>query len=356
MAPSHWYLYASHYSPDFATFLSPFQHGISIKHGLHYLAHSVIADSQSLMLGGSPDSPGTHVLLQLDIKNMFNTMSRIHIRSQLQLHFPDLIYLFDTLYEAPNICHYQDSTQAWSSFPQFEGLTQGCPLICLLATLGLHTVLLECQHTLDSLPSPSSSQHPPLLQRAYIDDVTSLLPPFAIIPYLTTFKKFGEPIGAYLNLSKSTILSTLNPTIPNLDPSLLPALSHLSDTSHLVNGTRLLGYPIGSPSFINDYLNTAAINFRRHSQCIQVGLHNLQSKAQLFRQCLQATIPHLLFSDVLLNAPLNDPLLPYSWNSPFLSHIQTTSTAFYCHLLCPEHTSSLAPDTPAWSILHLPAS
>ena len=176
-------------------------------------------------------------MLQLDITNTFNSISRHHIASQSAL-----LPFFNSLYASSNTCFYRDPSLEWCSFSQFEGVTQGCSLSGMLACLGLHPVLQECHLTLSSL-----SPERPSLQLAYMDDVTSVLLPSEVPPYIHTFQQFGSPIGASLNFAKTTLLSTLDPITPNTHPALPSALSLLAPDSHLIHGTCLLGTPLGSP-------------------------------------------------------------------------------------------------------------
>jgi hypothetical protein len=165
-----------------------------------------------------------------------------------------------------------------------------------------------------------------------MDDITSVLQSDEVAPYLQTFQQFGDPIGASHNLSKTTLLSTLDPTTPNTHPSLPTALSLLAPASHLIHGTRLLGSPLGSPAFIASFLHNAAIRFRRHVNCIMKGIPSLQAQFQLFRFCAQSTLPHLLSTDFLRSYSARPPDLvspsPFAFTSPFITHLNETTSSF----------------------------
>ena len=54
------------------------------------------------------------------------------------------------------------------------------------------------------------------------------------------------------------------------------------------------------------------------------------SSAQLFRFCTQSTLPHLLATDVLRAfsaRPPDSPLSPFTFSSPFIAHLQATTTS-----------------------------
>ena len=169
---------------------------------MQFITHTITAQAHS-SLPCPADPLAQHVVLQLDIQNMFNSITRNHILTQLHTKFPVLLPFYISLYSSANTCFSRDPSCTWRSFPQHEGVTQGCSLSGMLACLGLHPVLQECQHTLSSL-SPES----PSLQLPYMDHITSVLRPPEISPYVRTFQQFGEPIGALLNLSKTMLLST----------------------------------------------------------------------------------------------------------------------------------------------------
>jgi hypothetical protein len=70
---------------------------------------------------------------------------------------------------------------------------------------------------------------------AYIDDAAALVPPKDSNFAFKQFDELGKPRGVHLNLIKSIILSTLDPTKPMLHPALDQVLSKLkpSKWSHL---------------------------------------------------------------------------------------------------------------------------
>ncbi len=222
----------------------------------------------------------------------------------------------------------------------------------MLACLGLHPVLQECHETLVML---HPSNLPP--QLAFVDDITSILHPTDV-----AFQQAGAIIGATLNLKKTTLLSTLDPSFPNTHPSLPKALAVLSPTSHLLHGTQLLGTPIGSPPFITSFLEDAANTFCQQVYCIMKGANSLQeAQFQLYHFCAQSTLPHLLSTDFLLACTARPADTPPSYPSfqlhlPIYSHLQATTSLFLAHLFHPLLLGSLTPSSASWQIAHLPTS
>ncbi len=344
-------LLTTHFSPQFAQHLRPYQFGIAIHSGMQFIIHTLTAQTQTL-LPSSTNLLGDHVLLQIDITNMFNSISREHILSQLSSHFPTLIPYFQSMYDLPNTCYYCDKSNQWCSFTQPEGVTQGCSLSGMLACLGLHLVLQHCKQTLIA--------HTPIntpTQLAYMDDVLSVLPASTVTPYLPTFQHKGSCIGASLSPKKTMLLSTMDPTVPNSHPALMAALQHLSPESHLQQGTQVLGTPIGSPAFITTFIQESAVVFDRQVKCIMQGVKSLQVQFQIFRFCAQSTLPHLLATDFLLQFSARPPDLntfdPFSFSSPLLDQINASTSAFLDHLAFLPASSPFVPSPPAWCICHL---
>jgi hypothetical protein len=93
---------------------------------------------------------------------------------------------------------------------------------------------------------------------AYIDDLSCLVPPEDSLFAFDWFDELGASQGIYLNLSKSMILSTLDPTKPMHHTVLEHALSKLKPSNHLQNGVVYRGTHIGNLNYIETALTNAA--------------------------------------------------------------------------------------------------
>eukprot|EP00797_Seminavis_robusta_P007318 Sro14_g010511.1 (364) ;mRNA; f:70576-71733 len=117
---------------------------IAVKGGLDFMVD--VARTQLHRFVSCPDP--SRALLLLDIKNMFNEVSRVAVRDFLveSPEFSCLVPLYDLLYSTPNKCHYFDDNNDLQYFLQQEGHAQGCPIaptmsvfnLCLLLKLALH--------------------------------------------------------------------------------------------------------------------------------------------------------------------------------------------------------------------------
>ena len=181
----------------------------------------------------------------------------------------DLVPIFNLLYFHDNIVWYQHPDGLWDFFHHKEGFTQGCPLSIVFACKVLHPVLQKLKTALDSCAQSCvtlgdlgddgiGSQTP--IGNCHND--CSLVLPFADIAFVIDFWEHeGPPSGLCMNRDKNKILYMLDPTIMPNNPALHNALSCFKPTSHLTHGITVLGTPIGSPTFIYQYLMDAAHTF-----------------------------------------------------------------------------------------------
>jgi hypothetical protein len=117
---------------------------------------------------------------------------------------------------------------------------------------------------------------------AYIDDAAALVPLEDSNFAFEQFDKLGKPWGIHLNLDKSIILSTLDPTKPMSHPALDQALSKLKPSNHLHNGVIYFGSPIGNSDYVANALMEAAKRFDIRCKAMQNQLEDLQTQMVLF--------------------------------------------------------------------------
>jgi hypothetical protein len=305
-----------------------------------------------------------HVLL--DIINMFNAVSREACRSALEEHdeFRALLPLFDLLYSSNNLCWYRKPDGTFATFEQAEGFAQGCPLSPFFASIVLHILLTNLNSELRSRALtrrvnktfPGDDNLGSLAQtKSFIDDTTILLPYCDITWFLSTFAKLGEPLGIVLNRTKTKILTSITSISPIFNQSiseddahhLCSALSTLGKNSELLQGTRFLGQPLGSSDFACTFLTNKASDYVEATTRLLDRLCDTQTQCSLFKNCTQASVPHLLASDVYYNLDLNNPPELSKWSSPFTDAIINADHHFLSHVLntpypMPEHALFIA--------------
>jgi len=349
------------YSADFAAVLWPFQFGIAIPGGMELLTHTIQGLLYKFLPGSPAPSSASRALLQLDIVNMFNATSRLDCKAELDKDMPELVPIFDLLYHKPNVVWYQCPDGSWDSFLHREGFTQGCPLSVLFACKVLHPVLVALKAELDqraqerlSHGDAGDNQHGSKMAiGAYLDDTTLVIPLCDISFALEHFATHGRPRGLILNMDKTKLLTTLDPQIlPDDNTQLQPALTLLRSANCLTRGTVLLGTPLGSPTFVHESLLSAADTFAARCKALENQVDDLQTKVSLFRNCLQATVPHLLAADVALRTPSAlHPVDPFAWTSPFLDHLNTTTACFLAHI-SGHSVNKFDPGSAQWILAH----
>ena len=88
-----------------------------------------------------PHAP-SRCYISLDLKNMFNEVSRNKIFEIVEAKFPELLPLIALLYKNPGTVFYRMIDGSWQTQAMEEGVNQGCPLSSILAALVLQEVLV----------------------------------------------------------------------------------------------------------------------------------------------------------------------------------------------------------------------
>eukprot|EP00957_Ditylum_brightwellii_P131306 10014688-Ditylum_brightwellii.AAC.1 len=98
----------------------------------HLVAFALIAECQRYVFCTQQQINNDQLLqkclLSLDLKNIFNRMSREKCRQILKDKFPHFVCLFDSLYKQANKVWVRKADGTIKEFLQYEGYAQGCPL------------------------------------------------------------------------------------------------------------------------------------------------------------------------------------------------------------------------------------
>ncbi|MGH7973966.1 MAG: hypothetical protein ACREBR_00470, partial [bacterium] len=310
--------------PYFAKFLAPYQWGIGVPNGMEFIYHTTkrlvdryVSRSEEEMR----TNPPTRALLQLDLRNMFNSVSRKKARQMIRLHFPQLLGLFDLMYLLPAQVWFQLPNGEWNNFLQIEGFPQGCPLSPFFAALVLHCILLPLDTELRSRASnrlyngdPGDDGFGSLTDLfAFLDDTSSVVPFGDLLFLLRRFVEMGHPLGCHLAQGKCTILSSTCGVSPryflssdhryNLDQVLTTYCG--GQSGELLYGTRLLGFPLGNQSYVSDFLNKTTTELQTATTTLNNCITCPQLKFILFKSCVQPKIAHLELPDILFTPQPN---------------------------------------------------
>ena len=222
-----------------------------------------------------------------------------------------------------------------------EGVNQGCPLSPIFATLVLQRILGPLDAKLQQRARERLQNGDPgddglggqahLL--AYMDDISSMVIHEDVQFFCEEINTMGKTRGCFVNPHKTRILTSCTghsilPDIQAANPNLAKDIEHTiakystkpspngpNIPVELTSGFRLLGSPIGSTTFANEFFDDQLKEMERTAHSISTHIPDLHTRLKLFTQCITQKIPHLLDSDVLHNHSnefLNEEW--YNWN------------------------------------------
>ena len=144
-------LTASHimasYRQRFAIDMLPLNYAIGVDGGMDFIVKTVqLGIEKHISLPQSRNELPTRAAVFLDLKNMFNNISREELMNIIAADYPELLAIANLLYHDPGGIHYRWEDGSWRKTHMQEGVNQGCPLSSLFATLVLLRVLrpLNC--------------------------------------------------------------------------------------------------------------------------------------------------------------------------------------------------------------------
>ena len=326
------------YRSKFAEYLLPFNYAIGVNGGIDIITNTMRLGVEKYItnLENSGRFP-SRALVSLDIRNMFNAISREKLRELVRAKFPELVAFADLLYKKDGSTGVKLVDGRWRYIPVQEGFSQGCPMSPVFAAIVLNEILTKIDSELrekaahrknNSLTDDGEGGLPLIM--AYVDDCNALLPHEDVLDFLEAFKKYGEPLGAVLNTEKTRILTTCknNSLIDrmrnshrahgrtDLINSLETAIKRFSKNKdgsmcEVQDGLRILGVPIGNNDFCKSFINKQLEKAKNDATTILEGLDDSQTKLQVFRQCTVHKMTHLFTSDVL-SSKMSD--LPKNWH------------------------------------------
>ena len=338
----------SEYSATFAEHLLPFNFAVGVGGGCDVVAKTIqLGVDKYITTPINKNGIPTRALVSLDIRNMFNAISREKLREIIAEEFNTLEGFADLLYEEAGETFVKLENGTWKIISVEEGFSQGCPCSPLFAALVLNIILRRLQRELDTKSQArqligdkgDDGKGTVTLTAAYVDDCNSLIHLGDVEFFLNRFRELAEPLGAVLNTEKTRILTSTdgttttskllsddNPVNVSIGQSLQRAISNYSTTIkdgtrlpvevEVVDGLRVLGVPVGSPAFCKNFMLKCIKKAMKDSQALLAGLDDLQTILRLFSTCTVHKMTHLFSSDVSAADPNDLPQNFYLWGSP----------------------------------------
>jgi hypothetical protein len=359
----------SEYSSSFAEYLLPFNFAAGIGGGCDVIVKTLqLAVDKYIAQKEKDGELPSRALVSLDIKNMFNAVSHERLREIISAKFPTLEAFADVIYEDSGQTFVRLENGEWEIIQVTEGFTQGCPVSPVFAAIVLNDILSTIQQELNLRAEQRKVNGEPGddnlgtlgITLAYVDDCNVLLHHEDVLFFLDRFKHLAEPLGAVLNTEKTRILTSttgsslvskllLHPQMRmNMRGKLLEqAISKYSvkmidgipSPVEVTDGLRVLGAPIGSARFAQEFMHKILHNAINDSQQLLDGLEDIQTMMRLFSSCTVHKITHLFGSDVF-HTPLNAmPTLFYLWESTLCNSFTQMVENFICQLTIMSTTS-----------------
>lgn len=345
---------------QFAEYLLPFNYAIGVNGGIDIITTTLRLGMEKFIIN-KEDRCGfpTRALVSLDIRNMFNAISRQKLRQIIRTKFPELESFAELLYQKEGRTGVKLEDGRWTYIPVREGFSQGCPMSPVFAAIVLNDILTRINAELcdrakiRKRDTPLDDGHGGLpIILAYVDDVNLLLPHEDVKYFLEKFREYGEPLGAVLNEEKTRILTTCKGSslIKRMRTSkwalgrtdLINELEDTIDTfsknkdgsmCEVTDGLRVLGVPLGNESFCKTFISNQLQKAKTDATKILEGLDDSQTKLQVFRQCTVHKMTHLFASDVLTSQFSNLPNNWHVWQSSMCDEFSTMVNSFIADLL-----------------------
>ena len=132
------------YRSRFAEHLLPFNYAIGVNGGIDMITNTVrLGVDKFIKMEEQNNQLPTRALVSLDIRNMFNEISRQKLREIIEKKYPELQSFADLLYEQNGKTGVKMADGSWNYIPVQEGFSQGCPMSPVFAALVLGELLQE---------------------------------------------------------------------------------------------------------------------------------------------------------------------------------------------------------------------
>lgn len=239
--------------------LFPRQLGVAVSHATEVAVHVVRDWSERYA------SDPTRVLIKLDIKNAFNTLSRTQMLEATRARLPAASAWAEYCYRSPSHLFFEGTT-----IMSETGVQQGDPLGPLLFSLGMQSALENA-----AAAAPDSD-----LIFGYLDDVCLAGRAPCVAEALRAFLDTAENACLIVDDGKCEIIPSAGAR-SQVDPGGLLPRAKFNDRC----GFSFLGAPVGGPEFCRQYIEEKRVS--RTQGCLDAlaEMGDAQVALTLLRQC-----------------------------------------------------------------------
>jgi hypothetical protein len=267
----------------FAFHLLPYNHAVGIPDRTSFFVKVMqLAIKKFINAPQQAHQSLTHAAIFFNLTNQFNSISRSKFFNVIAEHFPKLLPLTTLFYSNANTVHHKWSNGTWRQLLMEEGVTQGCPLSPLFASFVVACLLEPINALLRAqaaeqlaLGNPGNDNYGGITHLlSYVDNISTCIYFPNLKFFCNTLKTNGTALGCFVNTTKARILTSCNgtsplPPISASNPKLGLSIAniiatflttpHPTDTTppaipvELTHGFRLLGHPVGSATFANEF-------------------------------------------------------------------------------------------------------
>lgn len=361
---------ANELKSDFAAYLLPYNYAVGIHGGIDFVSNTIRLGVEKYIK--NPEEYGllpSRALVSLDIRNMFNAISRHKLREIVRDEFPRLEPFVNSLYEEDGTTCVKLDDGDWEKITVSDGFSQGCPLSPILAAVVLNYILKRVNKKLQSLAqqrnngtSDDGKGGAPIIL-AYVDDANFLVPYEDVLPLMEEFKLVGEELGAVMNTEKTRILTSTSgksileelekqdeATFKSLDAAISTySRQKVGDTTEkceVTDGLRILGVPIGNDKFCQNFYQERVKAAASAAAKVLSGLSDKQTMLRVFKTSTLHKVTHLFAADVASTLPHNLPADWTFWKSGMSNSFSKVLNDFLVELLqipsLPPHAHAIA--------------
>jgi len=218
----------------------PYNYAVGTPNGTNFIINTMQLQIEKYIT--HPQSKGstpTRAAVFFDLTNQFNSVSREAFFDVINESFPEILPLTTLFYDHPGTVHHKWADGTWRTLLMEEGVSQGCPLSPIFASL----VIARLLQPLDILLKERAQER--LLTGntgddghggvthllGYVDDVSACVPLEDLQFLCDKFNCIGTPLGCFVNPMKTRILTSTSglsplPAITTLNPSLAASIQY----------------------------------------------------------------------------------------------------------------------------------